>query len=225
MAPSKFAGSAFMWGKSTTKKTDVQGVCDEIFAQLDHMAERSKKRSSAFRTGIYLDLAAVASIKQTLDTNASLKRAALLSIAKARGWREVRVTSKRFRLTAELVAISIGARNRKHRQLASRRGQAIDILLEDGIPPKKFSREIKRRGGILKIVLERRRPPKKSAVESNMQVVCEFSPADYEKLAAASKNHHISLVARKIAKQRLEVLSFNALVSPSLTEDQQGDWD
>src|ERR1700684_1895245 len=102
------------WGDRN--KTKLVEECEAMFAQLHEMAKRGKQRRSAYRTSIYDDLADVAKKRLMLDQNAKLKRIALQSIAKSRGWPEARVTSRRFRLTSEVVAISMGARTRGRRQ-------------------------------------------------------------------------------------------------------------
>jgi hypothetical protein len=210
------------WG--LPKRKSAQRAWDAQCGRFREMAKRHKKRNSAHRAAIYLDMQEVAQSKVVIDRDPDLKRAALLSLTKANGWPKARVQSKNFRLTNELVGMAIGAETRASRQLAAKRGQIIDLLLEDGVYPKDFAKEIKRRGGLEKILLKRRLLQKKRATESIVRIVLELSPAHYEKLKSASNKEHISVVARKIAKRRLQLVSFNPLGS-SLTEDQMGDWD
>jgi hypothetical protein len=201
-----------MWGDSTTNKAKAQRAWDKLSAEFGQMAKRNKKRGSAHRAAIYSDMAEIAGSKLVIDRDPSLKRAALLGIAKANGWPEARVQSEKFRLTNELVAMAFGARTRKSRQLASKRGQVVDLLLRDGVRPKNFAKEIRRRGGIEKI-LKRRQPKKTRELQTTEKVTVEFDSANYQKLGETLKGHHISIVAAKVTARRLRVTSFNSLGS------------
>jgi hypothetical protein len=212
------------WGPPT-KKPKAQKAWDALCARFRQMAKRYKKRSSAHRAAIYSDMGEVAGSKRVIDRDPELKRAALLNISKANGWPEARVKSKRFRLTNELVAMATGAQTRGSRQLASKRGQVIDLLLHDDVRPKNFVKEIKRRGGIEQI-LDRRRPRKRAReLQTTEKVTVEFGSADYQKLRETSEGHHISFVAAKVTARRLRVTSFNPLGSSRQAEEESCDSD
>ncbi len=50
-----------------------------------------------------------------------------------------------------MLAVIAGAKSRSARQLAWKRGCALDVLRGDGVSPDEFVKEIKKRGGIEKI--------------------------------------------------------------------------
>lgn len=121
-----------------------------IFADLDSIGLRYRKTNAGYRKQVYEFMGDAQRIIVRLHNRGELRRKFTLRVNKAKRSQD----QLRFNLSTEVMAIIMGAKSRRARQLASKRGQVLDFLREADVKVEATAQQIKSRGGIEKIIQE-----------------------------------------------------------------------
>jgi hypothetical protein len=127
-----------------------QTTIKNIFAELERLGLQYRKARAGYRKQLYQFMGDAQRIIVKLHKKDELRRTFTLRARKAKRPQD----QKRFNLSTEVMAIIMGAKSREARQLASKRGQVLDHLREDGVLVEATAQQIKSRGGIEKIIQE-----------------------------------------------------------------------